>query len=72
MDYILDSDSIAGKLVKLRNEKNVSQTQVAETLGLTRAAISQYETGQRIPSDEIKIKLSNYYGVTVQEIFFTK
>lgn len=72
MDYILDSDSIAGKLVKLRNEKNVSQTQVAETLGLTRAAISQYETGQRIPSDEIKIKLSNYYGVTVQELFFTK
>lgn len=72
MDYILDSDSIAGKLVKLRNEKNVSQTRVAETLGLTRAAISQYETGQRIPSDEIKIKLSNYYGVTVQELFFTK
>lgn len=72
MDYILDSDSIAGKLVKLRNEKNVSQTQVAETLGLTKAAISQYETGQRIPSDEIKIKLSNYYGVTVQELFFTK
>lgn len=72
MNYILDSDSIAGKLVKLRNEKNISQSQVAESLGLTRAAISQYETGQRIPSDEIKIKLSNYYGVTVQDLFFTK
>lgn len=72
MNYILDSDSIAGKLVKLRNEKNISQSQVAESLGLTRAAISQYESGQRIPSDEIKIKLSNYYGVTVQELFFTK
>ncbi len=72
MNYILDSDSIAGKLVNLRSKKNISQAEVAKSLGLTKAAICQYETGQRIPSDEIKIKLSNYYGVTVQELFFTK
>ncbi len=72
MDYILDSDSIAEKLVKLRKGKNISQTEVAENLGITRAAVSQYEAGQRIPSDEIKIKLANYYSVTVQELFFTK
>lgn len=72
MDYILDSDSIAEKLVKLRKKKNISQTEVAENLGITRAAVSQYESGQRIPSDEIKIKLANYYSVTVQELFFTK
>ncbi|QHF59202.1 hypothetical protein Bateq7PJ16_3396 [Bacillus subtilis] len=29
-----------------------------------------YETGQRIPRDEIKIKLADYYQKTVQQIFF--
>ncbi|WP_423748200.1 hypothetical protein [Bacillus cereus] len=29
-----------------------------------------YENGQRIPRDNIKIKLANFYGVTVQTIFF--
>lgn len=71
MDYVLDPKNISEKLVNLRLKKNVSQTQVAESLGITKAAISQYESGQRIPSDEVKIKLSNYYGVTVQNLFYT-
>jgi putative transcriptional regulator len=29
-----------------------------------------YENGQRIPRDEIKMKISQYYGQSVQEIFF--
>lgn len=71
MDYVLDPKNISEKLVNLRLKKNVSQTQVAESLGITKAAISQYESGRRIPSDEVKIKLSNYYGVTVQNLFYT-
>lgn len=71
MDYVLDPKNISEKLVNLRLKKNVSQTQVAESLGIKKAAISQYESGQRIPSDEVKIKLSNYYGVTVQNLFYT-
>lgn len=71
MDYRLDSKKISEKLGNLRLKKNVSQSQVAESLGITKAAVSQYESGQRIPSDEIKIKLSNYYGVSVQDLFYT-
>jgi len=29
-----------------------------------------YETGQRVPKDEIKVKLSKLYGVPIQELFF--
>lgn len=71
MDYRLDSKKISEKLGNLRLKKNVSQSQVAESLGITEAAVSQYESGQRIPSDEVKIKLSNYYGVSVQDLFYT-
>lgn len=71
MDYRLDSKKISEKLGNLRLKKNVSQSQVAESLGITKAAVSQYESGQRIPSDEVKIKLTNYYGVSVQDLFYT-
>ena len=71
MDYRLDSKKISEKLGNLRLKKNVSQSQVAESLGITKAAVSKYESGQRIPSDEVKIKLSNYYGVSVQDLFYT-
>lgn len=71
MDYRLDSKKISEKLGNLRLKKNVTQSQVAESLGITKAAVSQYESGQRIPSDEVKIKLSNYYGVSVQDLFYT-
>jgi len=29
-----------------------------------------YELGYRVPRDEIKMKLADYYGVTVQSLFF--
>ena len=71
MNYRLDPKRISEKLGNLRLKKNVSQSQVAESLGITKAAVSQYESGKRIPSDGVKYKLSNYYGVSVQELFYT-
>ena len=39
-------------------------------LGITRQAIYNYESDTRIPRDEIKVNLCQYYGVGVEEIFF--
>lgn len=56
------------KLKKLRGSK--SQETVAKDLGISLSALAMYETEQRMPRDEIKIKLANYYNRTVQFIFF--
>lgn len=58
------------KLADLRKAKGISQTKLAEELGLTRASISYYEKGERIPSDENKVKMAIFFGKSVQEIFF--
>ena len=55
-------------LVQLRGEK--TQEQVANDLGLATSTIAMYETERRIPRDVIKIKLAEYYGVTIMDIFF--
>lgn len=59
---------IGRKLLKLRGNK--SREQVAFELGISFSALVSYETGVRVPKDEIKLKIAKYYGVTVASIFF--
>lgn len=56
------------KLRELRGNK--SQSEVAKAVDISDSAMSAYENGDRIPRDEVKIRLAAYYGKTVQEIFF--
>ena len=56
------------RLRTLRGTKSLDD--VASGTGLTRQAIFMYETEQRIPRDENKVALADFFGKTVQEIFF--
>lgn len=64
----LDKEKIARNLKKIRGNK--SRNQVAKDLGISISALNMYENAFRIPRDEIKVKIANYYGVSVQSIFF--
>ncbi|MGF7533666.1 helix-turn-helix transcriptional regulator [Bacillus mexicanus] len=64
----MDKKLIGQRLLKLRAEK--SRSEVAKAIKISVSALQMYETGQRIPRDEIKIKLADYYQKTVQQIFF--
>ena len=44
---------------------------VEDETGISQGRLGNYEHGSRIPNDEAKVLLANYYGVTVQELFFT-
>lgn len=59
---------VAERLIQLRGKK--SREEVANAIGISVSAISMYENGDRIPRDDIKIKLADYYGESVQGIFF--
>lgn len=59
---------IGNRLKLLRGDKTMQQ--VADALGVTRNTICAYEQGKRRPSDEDKIRLARYYGVSVSDIFF--
>jgi len=66
---ILDKAIIAEKLKTLRN--NRSAQEVADACGISKSALAMYETAERIPRDEIKVKLARFYGTTVEAIFFS-
>lgn len=52
------------RLKELRRERNWTQGQVAERIGVTPSIISAYETGIRMPSYEALLKLIRLYGVS--------
>lgn len=52
------------RLISLREERNLSQVEVARALGITRSAFSMYELRQREPDMETVRKLANYFNVT--------
>lgn len=55
-------------LKQLRGNK--SQELVAKEIGVTKSSWAMYERNERVPRDEIKIRIANYFGKSVQEIFF--
>ena len=65
----MDKTIIAERLIKLRGNK--TQKEVAEAVGVAQSTYSMYESGQRIPSDDVKIRIAKYFKKTVQSIFFT-
>ena len=64
----MNKKQIGKTLRNLRGKR--SREEVAFATGISVSALTMYETGQRIPRDEIKIKLARYFGVSVGTIFF--
>ena len=55
-------------LKRLRGEK--ARKEVAEAIGITERALKSYELGDRVPRDDVKQKIANYYGMSVTYLFF--
>lgn len=64
----MNNKIMAEKLRKLRGNK--SRQEVAEACGISVSALAMYERGERVPRDEIKIKLAKFYNRSVNYIFF--
>ena len=63
----MKSNNITGQRIKLlRTSYKITQEQLAKELGLNnKSSIANYESGYSMPSDEIKIKLAEYFCVSL-------
>ena len=52
----------------LREDKDLNQTQIAKILGMSQTGYSKYETGENDIPTAILIKLSRFYGVSIDYI----
>lgn len=60
--------TIGQKLIALRGERDIDE--VANSIGVTKQAIWNYENDKRVPRDDIKKKIADYYKKSVSFIFF--
>lgn len=64
----MDRKKIGEKLIELRGER--TQEEIARELGISTSALSMYENGERVPRDNIKIRISAFYEKPIYEIFY--
>lgn len=60
------------KLIKAREEKGISQFEAAKAIGIAPSMYTMLETGDRRGSDETKIKVANFFGLSVGYLFFNE
>lgn len=60
--------SIADRIRDLRKTKGISQEQLADAIGVSRQAVSKWESEQNIPEIDKIIKLGEYFEVTTDYI----
>lgn len=61
---------LKNKLKEVRKEKNMSQSALAELVGVSRNTISSLETGQYEPSAKLALVLSIALDKKFEELFY--
>ena len=64
-----DPVKIGKRLSNLRGNRTLKE--VANAVGISVSALAMYETGKRVPRDEIKVMLARYFNTSVEALFFT-
>lgn len=62
--------SVAERIKEAREEKGCSAEELAKACGISVSAVQMYECGQRVPRDQIKIAMAEFFQKPVQELFF--
>ena len=68
----MNMNIISKYLQFLRKSNNYTQDDLAKELGISRQAISKWETGMTIPDLEVLLKISKLYGITINDILEPK
>lgn len=64
----MDAKAIGERLVELRGER--TQAEIAKELKISVSALSMYERGERVPRDNIKIRIATLFRKPICEIFY--
>ena len=69
---MIRKEEIGRRIKKLRMKRGLSVNDLGKILGISPAAVSYYETGQRTPRDKIKVRFAKFFDVDIKDFFFTE
>ena len=68
----MDLLSIGNFIAQLRKQRGFTQEQLGEQIGVTNKTVSRWETGVYMPPADALMKMSELFGVTVNELLSGK
>ena len=66
----MNQEKIGKFLAECRKQKNLTQEQLGEILGVSSKSISRWENGKNLPDYSILISLCNTLGISINEFYY--
>ena len=66
--YRVNGIRLAENINRLRLEQKLTQEDVANFLGITKASVSKWENGQSLPDILLLPQLATFFNVTIDEL----
>lgn len=57
--------TLGNRLKELREEKEISQQEFASIMNIGNSTLSQYESDKRTPNDDLKMKIAEFFNVSM-------
>ncbi|MFI3327446.1 MAG: helix-turn-helix transcriptional regulator [Clostridia bacterium] len=64
----MNQKKIGSFMKELRKEKQITQEELSEILGVSNRTISRWETGNNMPDIVLLLEISDYYDVDIKEL----
>lgn len=68
---MFDTRKFGAYIAKKRKDADMTQSELAEKVNLTRQSISKYETGECFPDISIVIQIAEVFGITLDELILS-
>ena len=62
------ANEIGTRILRARQSKGISQSDLAKAIGVTQSAIAQFETGKNKPTLKSMIALSNHLNIQLHKL----
>lgn len=57
--------TLGQRIISLREEKSISRKEFGDTLKISYAALSKYETNERFPDKELLVRIADFFDVSI-------
>ena len=65
---MIDNIAVGKTIAKLRQNKNMTQQQLAAALNVSHQAVSKWETGAALPDVQTLMELTRLFGITMEQL----
>lgn len=66
------NNHLGSKIKELRKNKKMTQSELAESLGISASAVGMYEQGRRQPDSEMILKICSVFGISTDYLLGKK